>query len=66
MKNIYNEIAGRYNTTPDEVEREIAYALSIAKQNSSPTAKAFWGRMDEEADVKDVICNIVSRFALVV
>ena len=66
MKNIYTEIAGRYNTTPDEVEKEIAYALSIAKQNFSPTARAFWGRMDEDADVKDVICNIVSRLALVV
>ena len=66
MNRIYNQIADRYNTTVQEVEREIAYALAIAKQNPSPTAKAFWGRVSDNADVKDVICIIVSRLALVV
>jgi hypothetical protein len=66
MDRIYNEVAKRYNTTADEVEKEIAYALSVAKENPSPSARAFWGRIDDNADVTDVICNIVSRLALVV
>ena len=33
MKRIYNEIANRYDTTPTEVEREITYALDLAKQS---------------------------------
>ena len=40
MKRVYNEIANRYDTTSDEVEREIAYAISLARKNPSPTAKA--------------------------
>ena len=66
MNRIYNEVANRYDTTPDEVEREIAYAISLAKQNPSPTARAFWGRVNDNSDVSDVISNIVSRLALVV
>ena len=66
MKAIYNEVANRYNTTPDEVEKEIAYALSVARKNPSPSAKAFWNNINDTADVKDVIVNIISRLALVV
>ena len=66
MKRIYNEIANRYYTTPEEVEREILFAIAEARKNPSPTAKAFWGGVDENADVKDVIGHIVSRLALVV
>ena len=64
MKRIYNEIANRYDTTPAEVEREIAYALDLAKRNPSPAAKAFWGRTNEDADVADIISNIVSEVAI--
>ena len=64
MNRIYNEIANRYDTTPAEVEREIAYALDLAKHNPSPTARAFWGRINEDADVADVISNIVSEVAI--
>ena len=66
MNRIYNEVANRYNTTAEEVEREIAYALSIAKNNPSTTARAFWGRVKDDSDVADIICNIVSRLALVI
>ncbi len=66
MKRVYNEIANRYDTTSDEVEREIAYAISLARKNPSPTARAFWGRVKDDSDVADIICNIVSRLALVV
>ena len=64
MKRIYNEIANRYDTTPAEVEREITNALDLAKHNLSPTAKAFWGRTNEDADVADIISNIVSEVAI--
>ena len=64
MKRIYNEIANRYDTTPAEVEREITYALDLAKRNLSPTAKAFWGRTNEVANVGDIISNIVSEVAI--
>ena len=66
MNRIYNEIANRYDTTPDEVEREIAYAISLARKNPSPTAKAFWRRVENDSDVTAVICNIVSGFRKVV
>ena len=66
MERIYIEVANRYNTTAQEVKNEIAYALVLAKQNPSPTARAFWGRIEKNADIEDVICNIVSRLALVV
>ena len=66
MKAIYNEVANRYNTTPDKVEKEIAYALSLARKNPSSTAQAFWNNINDTADVKDVIVNIISRLALVV
>ena len=66
MKAIYNEVANRYHTTPDEVEKEIAYALSVARKSPSPTAQAFWNNINDTADVKDVIVNIISRLALVV
>ena len=66
MDRIYNEVAKRYNTTADEVEKEIAYALSVARQNPAPAAKAFWGRVDSDADVTAIVRNIVSRLALAV
>ena len=66
MERIYNQVANRYNTTADEVEREIAYAIAIARQSSSSVAKAFWGRIDDNANISEIICNIVSRLALVV
>ena len=66
MKRIYTEIAEKYCSTPDEVEREILFAISVARKNPSPTAKAFWGGVNEDADVKDIIGHIVSRLALVV
>ena len=59
MEKIYNEIANRYNTTADEVEREIAYAISLARVNPSPSAKAFWRRVDDYFAVENLICNIV-------
>ena len=66
MERIYNEVATRYNTTSAEVEKEIAYAITIAKQNTSPTAREFWGGVKDNSDVMDVIWNIVSKVALVV
>ena len=66
MNRIFNEIASKYNVTPDEVERDIAQALVFARKSTSTHAKAFWGGVDEDADVKDVIGHIVSRIALVV
>ena len=65
MERIYNEIANRYNTTADDVEREIAYALSLARINPSPSAKAFWRRVDNDA-VENLICNILSGMKKVV
>lgn len=65
MERIYNEIASRYNTTADDVEREIAYALSLARINPSPSAKAFWRRVDSDA-VENLICNILSGMKKVV
>ena len=66
MNKIYKEVANRYNTTEDEVEREIAYALDLAKRNPSPTAKAFWARTNEDTDVSNIIINIISEIALTI
>ena len=66
MNRIYKEVATIYNTTPDEVEREIKFAIMAARNNPTPAARAFWGRVADSADVAEVIGNIVSRVALVV
>ena len=66
MNRIFNEIASKYNVTPDEVERDIAQALVFARKSTSTHAKAFWRGVDEDADVKYIIRHIVSRLALVV
>ena len=66
MNRIYNEVATIYNTTPEEVEKEIKFAIMAAKNNPTPTARAFWYRIDDGADVADIISNIISRIALVI
>ncbi len=66
MNRIYNEIAQKFDTNPSEVEREIKNALIMARKNPSPTARAFWGEIDENADIEEVIGHIISRIALVV
>ncbi len=66
MNRIFDEVANRYNVTGEEVEREIAEALRLARENSSPTARAFWGRIDENAGVEEIIGHIVNRVGLVI
>lgn len=58
MNSIFNEIASRYNVTPDEVERDIAQALVFARKSTSAHARAFWGRVDERAGVEEVIYRL--------
>ncbi|MBO5936879.1 MAG: hypothetical protein J6Q79_04605 [Clostridia bacterium] len=66
MKSIYEKIAANHSVSPEEVEREILFAITQARKNPSPTAKAFWERIDEDADIEDIIRQIVARIALVV
>ena len=66
MNRIYEKIADNHSVSPEEVKREIIFAISQARKNPSPTAKAFWGRIEEDSDIEDIIKNIVSRIALVV
>ena len=66
MNNIYNEIANNYQVSPEEVEKEILIALSQARESTSPTAKAFWQDIDENASVEEIVEKIISRIALVV
>lgn len=58
MNRIFNEIASKYNVTPDEVERDIAQALVFARKSTSTHARAFWGKIDEGAGVEEVICRL--------
>ena len=58
MNRIFNEVANRYNVSPDEVERDIAQALNLARKSSAPKAKAFWRKIDEGAGVEEVICRL--------
>ena len=66
MNRIYNEVATIYNTTPGEVEKEIRLAIIAAKNNPAPTARAFWSKVADGADVAEVVDKIISRIALVV
>ncbi len=66
MNRIYNAIANNHSISPEEVEREIKNAITLARKNPTPTARAFWGGIDENADVVEVVDHIVSRIALVV
>ena len=58
MNRIFNEIASRYNVTPDEVERDITQALGFARKSTSGHARAFWGRIGDGAGVEEVICRL--------
>ncbi len=66
MNRIFDEVANRYNVTPEEVKREMAETLRLAKENPSPTARAFWGSIDENAEIEEIIAHIVKRVGLVV
>ncbi len=66
MNRIFNEIANRYNVNPEEVEKDITQALSIARRSTSPHARAFWGKVDEKAGVEEVLCHIAERVRSVV
>lgn len=66
MNRIFNEIASKYNVTPDEVERDIAQALLCARKNTSNHARAFWGRIDESAGVEEIICRLSEGVRIVV
>ena len=65
MNRIYNVIANNHCVSPEEVEREILFALTEARKSTSPTAKAFWGET-KNATAEDIINKLVSRIALVV
>ncbi len=66
MNRIFNEIANRYNVTPDEVERDIAQALVFARKSTSSHARAFWKGIDESAGVEEVICRLSEGVRIVV
>ena len=66
MNRIYNEIANNHGVSPEEVEREILFALTEARKSTSPTALSFWGETDETATIEEIINKLVSRIALVV
>lgn len=64
MNRIFIEVANRYNVSPDEVERDIAQALSLARKSSAPKAKAFWRQIDMQAGIEEVIFHIADRITL--
>ena len=66
MNRIYNAIANNHSVNPEEVEREILFALTQARKSTSTTAKAFWSETDETATIEEIISKIVTRIALVV
>ena len=66
MNRIYNAIANNHSISPEEVEREILFALTEARKSTSTTAKAFWGETTKNATAEDIINKLVSRIALVV
>ena len=66
MKNIYDKIANEYSVSPEEVEREILFALTEARKTTSTTARTFWENTDENVPIEEIIRKIVSRIALVV
>ena len=66
MNRIYNEIANNHSVSPEEVKREILFALTQARKSTSPTAKAFWCETDETAATEEIISKLVARIALVV
>ena len=66
MKRIFDEVANKYNVTGEEVEREIAEALRLARENSSSAATAFWGNIDENAGTEEIIAHIIKRVGLII
>ena len=66
MNRIYNEVAKKYNVTPEEVEREIAEAVRQARENPSPTARAFWSQLDEGAEIDEIIKHIIKTISIAI
>lgn len=63
MQLILRKIAKENSTTPDEVYREMQYAIQTAKNNSSPNARAKWDAVpsrDEIPTVEEFIDFMVS------
>ncbi len=59
MKKIFTQVANIHNTTAEEVEKEISLAIELARKNPSPTAVAFWEKVDENMSAEDII-NLIA------
>ena len=44
-KNIYEKIAEKYNTTPEEVRREMQIAIDTGFDNPDPAVQEEWKKM---------------------
>lgn len=66
MNRIYNEVAKKYNVTPEEVEREIAEAVRQARENPSPAAREFWSQIDEDAEIDEIIKHIIKTISIAI
>ena len=55
MNNIIEKIAKNHNCTPEEVEKEITFAISKARSCDSPKAKEFWGNVKNNVSIETII-----------
>lgn len=63
-KNIYNEIAEKYNTTPEEVYEEMQKAINAGFDDPDPAVQAEWKKMELKGDnptPEEVISYLVKK-----
>ena len=53
-KTIYEKIAEKYNTTPEEVRREMQIAIDAGFDNPDPAVQEEWKKMTLKGDRPDV------------
>ena len=62
-KNIYVKIAEKYNTTPEEVRREMQIAIDSGFDNPHPALQEEWKKMTLKGDrpTPEVVINYVVK-----
>ena len=65
-KTIYEKIAEKYNTTPEEVRREMQIAIDAGFDNPNPAVQEEWKKMTlkGERPTPEEVINYADEFAL--
>lgn len=60
-KTIYEKIAEKYNTTPEEVRREMQIAIDAGFDNPDPAVQEEWKKMTLKTKIFSSVCNAAKK-----